>query len=77
MSELRNLTDKEIKLITSGVENQKLDVIRILKSRVKVYKLTQTELKKIKQRARLSVIWKRDNRNPVLKHGVNLLLNKI
>ena len=49
MSELRNLTDKEIKLITSGVENQKLDVIRILKSRVKVYKLTQTELKKIKQ----------------------------
>ena len=41
MSELRNLTDKEIKLITSGVENQKLDVIRILKSRVKVYKLEQ------------------------------------
>lgn len=33
-------------------------------------------LKKIKQRARLSVIWKKDNRNPVLKHGVNLLLNK-
>ena len=38
MSELRNLTEKEIKLITAGVENQKLDVIRILKSRVKVYK---------------------------------------
>lgn len=34
------------------------------------------ELKKIKQRAQLSVIWKKDNRNPVLKHGVNLLLNK-
>lgn len=34
------------------------------------------ELKKIKQRARLSVIWKKDNRNPVLKHGVNLLLNE-
>lgn len=49
MSELRNLTEKEIKLITAGVENQKLDVIRILKSRVKVYKLTQTEIKKIKQ----------------------------
>lgn len=34
------------------------------------------ELKKIKQRAGLSVIWKKDNRNPVLKHGVNLLLNE-
>ncbi len=34
------------------------------------------ELKKIKQRAQLSVIWKKDNRNPVLKHGVNLLLNE-
>jgi len=34
------------------------------------------ELKKIKQRARLSVIWKHDNRNPVLKHVVNLLLNR-
>ncbi|MFK7813604.1 MAG: LysR family transcriptional regulator [Maribacter sp.] len=34
------------------------------------------ELKKIKQRAQLSVIWKNDNRNPVLKHGVNLLLNE-
>ncbi|MFS4493242.1 LysR family transcriptional regulator [Maribacter sp. 2308TA10-17] len=33
------------------------------------------ELKKIKQRAQLSVIWKKDNRNPVLQHGVNLLLN--
>lgn len=32
------------------------------------------ELKKIKQRAQLSVIWKKDNRNPVLEHGVNLLL---
>jgi DNA-binding transcriptional LysR family regulator len=32
------------------------------------------ELKKIKQRAILSLVWKRDNRNPVLKHGVNLLL---
>ncbi len=34
------------------------------------------ELKKIKQRAQLSVIWKKDNRNPVLEHGVNLLLNQ-
>ncbi|TMM58379.1 LysR family transcriptional regulator [Maribacter algarum] len=34
------------------------------------------ELKKIKQRAQLSVIWKKDNRNPVLRHGVNLLLNE-
>jgi hypothetical protein len=49
MSELRNLTEKELKFITSGVENQKLDIIRILKSRVKVYKLNQSELKKIKQ----------------------------
>jgi DNA-binding transcriptional LysR family regulator len=32
------------------------------------------ELRKIKQRARLSVIWKKDNRNLVLKHGVDLLL---
>lgn len=33
------------------------------------------ELKKIKQKAILSVIWKSDNRNPVLKHGLDLLLN--
>lgn len=33
------------------------------------------ELHKIKQRAQLSVIWKKDNRNPVLKQGLNLLLN--
>ena len=32
------------------------------------------ELKKIKQRAILSVIWKADNRNPVLKHCMDLLL---
>ena len=32
------------------------------------------ELRKIKQRAVLSVIWKLDNRNPVLKQGVDLLL---
>lgn len=31
------------------------------------------ELKGIKQRAQLSVIWKKDNRNPVLKNGLNLL----
>ena len=48
MTELRNLTDKELKFITSDLKNQKLDVIRILKSKVKVYKLTQAELKKIK-----------------------------
>ena len=34
------------------------------------------ELSNIKQRAGLSVIWKKDNRNPVLKHGMNLLLNE-
>jgi len=34
------------------------------------------ELHKIKQRAQLSVIWKKDNRNPVLKQGVNLMLNE-
>jgi DNA-binding transcriptional LysR family regulator len=32
------------------------------------------ELKRIRQRAQLSVIWKRDNRNPVLEQGLNLLL---
>jgi len=33
------------------------------------------ELQKIKQKAILSVIWKTDNRNPVLQHGMNLLLH--
>jgi DNA-binding transcriptional LysR family regulator len=33
------------------------------------------ELKKIPQKAVLSLIWKEDNRNPVLRHCVNLLLN--
>ncbi len=32
------------------------------------------ELKKIKQQALLSVIWKEDNRNPALKHAIDLLL---
>ena len=31
-------------------------------------------LNKIKQRAVLSLIWKKDNRNPVLKNGVDLIL---
>ena len=37
------------------------------------------ELKKIKQRATLSVIWKKDNRNPVLKNCMDILLgpNKV
>lgn len=34
------------------------------------------ELKKISQRAVLSVIWKVDNRNPALQHCIDLLLNK-
>lgn len=34
------------------------------------------ELKKIPQRATLSVIWKPDNRNPALQHCMDLLLNK-
>ena len=34
------------------------------------------ELKKIKQRAVLSAVWKKDNRNPVLRHCLKLLLNK-
>ncbi|MBO0591733.1 LysR family transcriptional regulator [Cellulophaga sp. E16_2] len=34
------------------------------------------ELKKIKQRAELSVIWKKDNRNPTLKHCLNLVLRE-
>jgi DNA-binding transcriptional LysR family regulator len=34
------------------------------------------ELKKISQRAVLSVIWKADNRNPALQHCIDLLLNK-
>ncbi len=33
------------------------------------------ELTKIPQRAELSVIWKTDNRNPVLKHCIDLLVN--
>lgn len=32
------------------------------------------ELKKIKQRAELAVIWKKDNRNPTIKHCLNLVL---
>ena len=34
------------------------------------------ELKKISQRAVLSVIWKADNRNPALQHCIDLLLKK-
>lgn len=49
MSELRNLTEKELKFVTSGVKNQKLDILRVLKSKIKVYQLNQAELKKIKQ----------------------------
>ncbi len=32
------------------------------------------ELQNIKQRAELSVIWKKDNRNPTIKHCLNLVL---
>ena len=32
------------------------------------------ELSKIKQRAELAVIWKKDNRNPTIKHCLNLVL---
>lgn len=35
------------------------------------------ELKKIPQRAVLSVIWKEDNRNPVLRHCLKLLLDDV
>lgn len=34
------------------------------------------ELKKIKQRAILSAVWKKTNRNPVLQHCLKLLLNR-
>lgn len=34
------------------------------------------ELQKIKQRAELSVIWKKDNRNPTMQHCLNLVLTK-
>ena len=34
------------------------------------------ELNKIKQRAVLSAVWKKDNRNPVLRHCLKLLLNE-
>lgn len=34
------------------------------------------ELKNIDQKAVLSVIWKKDNRNPTLSHCIDLLLNK-
>ena len=33
-------------------------------------------LAKIKQRAELSVIWKKDNRNPTIKHCLNLVLTE-
>lgn len=33
------------------------------------------EIKKVPQKAILSVIWKEDNRNPALRHGIHLLLN--
>ncbi len=35
------------------------------------------ELKKISQRAVLSVIWKSDNRNPALQHCIDLLLQEV
>ena len=38
-------------------------------------KIKFMELKNIPQRAMLSVIWKEDNRNPALKHCIDLLLN--
>ncbi len=34
------------------------------------------ELRNIPQRAILSVVWKEDNRNPALRHCINLLLNR-
>ena len=34
------------------------------------------ELRNISQRAILSVVWKEDNRNPALRHCINLLLNR-
>ena len=33
------------------------------------------EIRKVPQKAILSVIWKEDNRNPALRHGIDLLLN--
>lgn len=35
------------------------------------------ELTKIKQRAELSVIWKKDNRNPTIKHCLKLVLTEV
>ncbi len=34
------------------------------------------ELRNIPQRAILSVVWKEDNRNPALRHCINMLLNR-
>ena len=49
MTKLRNLSEKELKSITSDVKNQKLDVIRNLKSKIKVYDLNAAEIKKAKK----------------------------
>jgi len=55
MSELRNLTEKELKFLTSGLKNQKLDIIRLLKSKIKVYQLDQNELKGLKKQLNLII----------------------
>ena len=49
MTTLRRLDPKEIQFITKDVKNQKLDIIRLLKSKVKVYKMTKSELTKMKK----------------------------
>ena len=49
MTTLRRLDQKEIQYITKDVKNQKLDIIRLLKSKVKVYKMTKTDLNSIKK----------------------------
>ena len=48
MTSLRHLTKKEVEFIVKDVKNQKLEVKRILQTKVKVYKLSSVELKKIK-----------------------------
>ena len=46
---MRYLTNEEINFITKDIKYQKLEVKNILKAKIKVYKLTKTDLSKLKK----------------------------
>ena len=46
---MRYLTNDEINFITKDIKYQKLEVKNILKAKIKVYKLTKTDLSKLKK----------------------------